>query len=117
QNEFQSGFAPQGPAGMSGTASRSDDCLLGTILSLEPDGDRPRSVYCYRRCLPRTRTPPAPLWEATFRKSTCRATDIAGRIDPFSARFSRRPGAFVGQAETYSHRYSISAARLPPLMN
>ena len=49
--------------------------------------------HCHRRCLPRTREPPAPLRQATFRKSTCRAKSITGRIDPLSACFSRRPGA------------------------
>src|SRR5262249_2263907 len=82
-----------GPAGVSDATPRSHDCLLGAILSLEPTRDRPWSAHRYCRCLPRTRESPAPLWQATFRKSTCRAADIAGRIDPFFACFSRRSGA------------------------
>ena len=118
QNEFQSTFANAGPAGMSDATSRSDDCLLGAILSLEPAGDRPWSAHCYRRCLPRTREPPAPLRQATFRKSTCRATDITGRIDPFSACFSRRSGAHSsGKPKPILDLYSISAACLPLLTN
>jgi hypothetical protein len=117
QNAFQSTFATQVQQVCPAQPPEAMIACWAQFLSLEPGCDRPRSAHRHCRYLPRTREPPAPLRQATFHKSACRAESITGSIDPVSACVSRRPGAHSPASRNlFSSVFDLGAC-LPRLTN